>query len=121
MKVTIQKQVGKTNLTFEIEMDKGRDALFNASFLASTPNVCGLCESDDVTFSGNKGGGYTFVKVRCEKCNATADMGEYKDGGYFWKQWEIYEKGKDGGRSSGNSEKPKEESSKEIDPKDIPF
>ena len=89
MKIQIKKQVGKSLLQFEVDEPKGRDALFNAGFLASTPDECSLCHSKDVCLEGNKAKGYTFVKVACKKCGAKADMGEYKDGGFYWKQFSI--------------------------------
>jgi len=49
-----------------------------------------VCESEDVILSGNKAKGYTFVKVVCNKCDARAQLGEYKEGGFYWKEWEKY-------------------------------
>ncbi len=92
MKITIQKQIGRSVVKFETEEAKGRDALFTAGFLSSTPDTCGLCGSKEVNLEGNKAKGYTFVKVICTKCYGRAEMGEYKDGGYFWKKWEKFEK-----------------------------
>ena len=92
MKVLIKKQLGKVLLEFEVEADKGFDALFNASVLASMPDVCGLCDSEDVELTGNRAKDYKFVKVRCTACTATAMLSEYKAGGYFWKEFEVYEK-----------------------------
>jgi len=90
MKVIIKKTVGGTEYAFEIEGQKGLDVLANAGFLASMPGKCGVCKSENVHLASNKAKGFTFVKVICGDCNARAQMGQYKDGGYFWKGWEKY-------------------------------
>ena len=86
MKILVKKAVGKVQFEFEVEAEKGFDALFNAS----TPDVCGLCKSTDVVLTGNRAKEYKFVKVRCTSCTATSTLSEYKAGGYFWKEFEKY-------------------------------
>jgi len=90
MKIKITKLLGTTSIQFEVDEPKQKDALFSAGVLASTPIKCGKCESEDVILSGNKAKGYTFVKVICNKCDARAQLGEYKEGGFYWKEWEKY-------------------------------
>ena len=90
MKILVKKAVGKVQFEFEVEAEKGFDALFNASTLAATPDVCGLCKSTDVVLTGNRAKEYKFVKVRCTSCTATSTLSEYKAGGYFWKEFEKY-------------------------------
>jgi hypothetical protein len=90
MKISITKKVGNTSLVFQVDETKDIDALFQAGSIASMPTVCGHCESEDVRFTSNKAEGYTFVKVRCNKCNYSANVGQYKDGGFFWKEFEAY-------------------------------
>jgi hypothetical protein len=92
MKTTIQKQIGKSLIRFEVDEPKAKDALFMTGVLASTPDKCTLCNSEDVSLEGNKNSGYTFIKVTCKKCFAQAQLGDYKDGGHFWKKFEKYEK-----------------------------
>jgi len=89
MKIKINKAIGKTSVQFEIEKESEMEALFLTGFLASTPTKCN-CGSEDVEFTSNKAKGYMFVKVACKKCNAVSQLGQYKDGGFFWKNWEIY-------------------------------
>jgi hypothetical protein len=91
MKILIKKTIGNTEYTFEIEDEKGLEALSLAGFLAEMPSKCSLCGSEEVCLSSNKAKGYTFVKVKCLKCNARAQLGSYKDGGYFWKNFEKYQ------------------------------
>jgi len=92
MKIKITKLLGTTSITFEIDEPKPKDALFSAGVLASMPTKC-KCGSEDVILSGNKAKGYTFVKVICNKCDARAQLGEYKDGGFYWKDWVTYQGG----------------------------
>jgi len=93
MKIQIKKQIGKALISFEVDEPKEKDALFSAGVLASTPDECSLCKSKDVSLSGNRAKGYTFVKVVCGKCGAKADLGEYKDGGFYWKKFEKFNDG----------------------------
>jgi hypothetical protein len=92
MKVQVKKRVGSCEYVFETESEKPLDALFVAGFLSETPEICSLCGSEKVRLTSNKAGGYTFVKVRCEDCGGQANVGSYKDGGYFWKKFERWEK-----------------------------
>lgn len=95
MKINITKKVGDTTLQFQVEDPKDVETLFQAGCIASIPTVCGLCGSEEVSLSGNKKDSYTFVKVHCNKCGANSNMGQYKEGGFFWKQFEKYESHKE--------------------------
>ena len=90
MKVNITKKFGDTSLQFQVEEPKDVDALFQAGCIASMPTVCSECGSEDVELTGKKAEGYTFVKVSCKKCFAQSSMGQYKEGGFFWKKFEKY-------------------------------
>ncbi|MCK9370639.1 hypothetical protein M0R04_12075 [Candidatus Dojkabacteria bacterium] len=93
MKLTIKKQL--TNNVLEVEIDErdDKEALAKATVFMQK-DVCGLCKSDDITWESNKGqnekGSFTYIKRRCNKCNATSTLGSYKTGGFFWKAFEIY-------------------------------
>ena len=100
MKVNITKKVGDTTLQFQVEEPKDIDALFQAGCIASMPTHCS-CGSEDVELTGNKKDGYTFVKIKCHKCQKTSQLGQYKEGGFFWKQFEEY-KGKGLNAKSGD-------------------
>ena len=90
MEVKITKIINDINYTFDINEEKGLEALANAALFASMPDRCGLCGSEKVHLSSNKAEGFTFVKMLCEECGARANLGQYKDGGFFWKGWEKY-------------------------------
>lgn len=94
MKIIIEKNIGKSKLSVEVEGEKDIDALVKASTITSMPDHCTLCKSDQgVELVANKAESFTFIKVRCQnpKCRATSTMGQYKDNsGGFWKEFEIY-------------------------------
>lgn len=93
MKALIEKTIGKSKLTFEVEGAKELDMLTRVSGFTAMPDVCSLCKSTDVELISNKADTYSFVKVKCNKCTATSTMGQYKDeSGVFWKEFEIYQK-----------------------------
>ena len=91
MKIKIQKRLGTTTLQFEIDEPKEVEALAKAGMLASAPEICGLCKSQNITLLGKKAKGYTFVEVKCLECGASSSLGQYKEGGIFWKQWLKYQ------------------------------
>lgn len=90
MEVKINKTINGITYTFDVNEEKGLDALSSAALFASMPEKCNLCGSDKIHLSSNKAEGFTFVKMICEVCGARAQLGQYKDGGYFWKSWEKY-------------------------------
>lgn len=55
-----------------------------------------FCYSQRIVWESNKAktddGTFTYIKRRCLACGATSTMGEYKEGGFYWKGWEIYKK-----------------------------
>jgi len=96
MKITINKQIGKSKLVFETEGNKAIDALVAATAFTTMPDRCTKCGGDDVVLDSNKADNYTFIKVRCQNssCRATSTMGTYKDqSGHFWKDFEIFQGG----------------------------
>lgn len=94
MRIQINKLLGQDTYIFNIDKEKELDALADAGFLASMPSKCDCCQSIDVNLASNKAtsekGTFTFVYVRCNKCGAKAQLGQYKTGGFFWKKFEQY-------------------------------
>ena len=91
MKVSVKKSIGGSDFIFEAEEEKDIEAIAKVASLSNAPIKCGLCQSENVHLSSNKAQGYTFVKVLCEDCNGRSQLGQYKEGGFFWKEWEKYE------------------------------
>lgn len=91
MKIQITKKLGNTTYAFQIEEQKDLDALATAGFLASMPEKCGLCGSQNVVLTSNKAKGFTFVKVVCRDCGGRSQVGQYKEGGFFWKAFDRFQ------------------------------
>lgn len=93
MKIQVKKQIGKNELIFSTD-EPDFDKAMSEILPFSQPDYCGLCKNDKVIFEVQKGssdkGTFTYVKRKCLKCNATSTLGKFKDGGYFWKEWNIY-------------------------------
>jgi len=96
MKILIAKRLGNSTMSVEIEERQDKEAMLKAAFFL-TPDVCGLCDGINVIWEGRRAktdnGMFTYISRRCLKCAAQSTAGEYKDGGYFWKKWEIYRGG----------------------------
>lgn len=90
------------NADFEFEFDGSNlpEALYKASFLMDKDNVWGAgfesFKDKPVWFSVRKTKEGDFVYVERKSRDdagrfATSTMGTYKDGGHFWKAWELYD------------------------------
>jgi len=90
MKVRIQKKIGTSTLFFEVEAEKEVEVLNKTAGFTTIPEMCGLCKSTEIVLDSNRAEGYVFVKIKCLKCNARSQMGQLKEGGIFWKEWEKY-------------------------------
>lgn len=56
---------------------------------------CNLCNNEDeskFSVEPRQAKGYTFIKIVCGGCGGRSELGRYKDKGYFWKEFEMYEK-----------------------------
>lgn len=100
--MTIQgtKKMGEATYTFTVEAKDAKDALFQLAFLMDKDEVWGAGME---SFKGRQ----VYYKVRKtkdddiiyveRKCRdeagriASSTLGTYKQGGYFWKAWEIYD------------------------------
>lgn len=98
--MNIKIKLGNAQLEFE-----GRDfkeAVKEASAFSQS-TTCLLCKSKNVALDyryavakqgDNVGKGYDYYKVKCLDCNAERQLGQYKEGGFFAKRWEMPEYGK---------------------------
>lgn len=132
LKANISKKIGDVEYSFQVEEERGKNLLANASFFGDIPSKCGVCGSENVHLNMNKAkakdgsGEYTYLKVICKDCNARSQLGEYKSGGYFWKNWEEYKipsKSSDSYNTDNNEEDDydNEESENSEDTDKIPF
>lgn len=90
MQIRIEKKIGQSTLEFIVDEEKEVDVLARAAGFTTIPTSCTLCKSDNVQLDSNKAKGYTFVKVKCLKCGGRAQLGQLKEGGIFWKPFEVY-------------------------------
>jgi len=91
MQIEISRKIGDAVYKFTIDEKDELQALEMAGFVASMPKKCKLCGSDNIHLTTNKAKGFTFVKMICSKCNGRSQLGQYKEGGFFWKEWEKYQ------------------------------
>lgn len=95
MKITVFKKLNNATLEVEIDEKTEKEAIAKATFFTQ-PDYCGLCKGTNIVWNSNKAqakdgsGTFTYIKRKCLKCGAESTAGEYKDGGLFWKAWEIY-------------------------------
>lgn len=95
MKVKTQLNLGGVQYTFEIEERDEMDTLHKAAVLSSPRAKCNVCEdaglSNKKLTSNKDSEGNTYVNVVCLKCGAKSKLGQFKTGGYFWREYEKYE------------------------------
>lgn len=94
MIVKVNVKLGFASYQFEIDERNEMDALHKGIVLANPRRRCNECGNDnpaDMYFTSNKDkDGNTYVNVKCAKCGAKSKLGQYKAGGYFWKDFEKY-------------------------------
>ena len=100
MIVKVKFQIGKVEYEFQFDEKDEKDTLNKAITLSQPPVFCEVCSSEgkdaknpeDFKLTTNKDKeGNIYVNVK-HRCGARVKLGEYKVGGYFWKQpFERYE------------------------------
>lgn len=93
MEIKVQTKVGNTSYQFVIDDKTEMDTIHKAAVLGNMPSYCNLCKNNEhFALDSNKDKeGNTYVNIVCKKCFAKAKLGQYKTGGYFWRQFEKYE------------------------------
>lgn len=106
MQIEVKRTIGTNcEAKFLIDEKEDKDALLMLAFL-SEPLYCHLDGFKDKAVKlsarrvkgkeGTENAGKTFTYIQREAYNpetkqrATSVMGEYQEGGYYWKQWEVY-------------------------------
>lgn len=113
-KMTLQTKINARQiLTTEIEQPKIETCLLGLNALMAYDGKCGECGSEDVTLQVKRAKGYTFTEFKCLACGSRAQWGQYKDGGFFLKSWEMY-------APENNKYEAKEETKEEFED-DFPF
>jgi C1A family cysteine protease len=94
-------KLGGKNYVFEATDNVEMEALHKAIVLAhprGTCNECGNSEKELFDYTSNKDKeGNVYVNVKCygmteqgNVCDAKSKLGQYKNGGYFWHNFERY-------------------------------
>lgn len=105
MQITYRKALGNDTAEFIIDEKDDKKAFEMMTFLA-TPDHCWLEGFKDAKVfwearhakgkEGTPTAGQTFIYIERKARSAdgkwaTSQMGEYQDGGFFWKRWEVYD------------------------------
>ena len=99
MKVIVKSKIGSVIYQFEVEEQKELETLHKAIVLTSPRKKCNVCDSigyENKYLTTNKskdkeGETFTYINCKCAKCGSRSSLGQYKAGGYFWKDYEKYE------------------------------
>ena len=96
MKVSIQKRIGKSLVSFESDHEDFKMALAEVIKKSDAPEASGLCKSTDLALRQyvTKTGNYLYVKIKCNACQASSTLGQgLKDkNNFWWKEFEKFEK-----------------------------
>jgi len=120
MKIEVTTKIGDVVYKYHIEESNDLESLHKAIVLGNPPNYCPLCKNDnwfEMTSNKDKDANI-YVSIRCKKCNAKSKLGLYKAGGYFWHQYEKYEKKSNAEQAADKVVKPIEETTNNDD---LPF
>lgn len=94
MEIRVTTKIGGVVYQFLIDEKKDMETLHRAAVLGNPPCYCHECKNSEhfkLDSSKDKEGNI-YVSVRCKKCGASAKLGQYKAGGYFWHKFEQYKK-----------------------------
>jgi hypothetical protein len=95
MVVKVNLKLGGNSYQFEFDEKDEMETLHKAVVLSNPLSKCDSCGNEDrenMYFTSNKDKeGNVYVNVKCGSCGARSKLGQYKAGGYFWHQFEVYQ------------------------------
>jgi hypothetical protein len=98
MIIEATNKIGGKEYKFIIDERVEMEALHRAIVLTNPLDRCHSCGDvgfDNKHYTSNKDTeGNIYVNVKCSKCGARSKLGQYKAGGYFWKDYEKYDPNK---------------------------
>lgn len=119
---------GGVSYQFEFEEKNTMDTLHQAIVLSNPRRKCDACgnkDQDKFRFDTNKDtDGNIYVNNICRACGAKSKLGQYKAGGYFWKNFEKWEKSsseEDTSKEKAAPAKGNEDAGQEGSSDDLPF
>ena len=90
MKLEVVTKVNdRQTVTAVFEEDKISDALLQANALLAYRGECGVCNGKEITLQTKMAKEFQFVEFVCS-CGARSQWGSYKKGGWFLKDWSVY-------------------------------
>jgi hypothetical protein len=97
MQIKVTTKIGKVGYEFLIDESDDMKTLQMAAVMGNPRRKCNCCGNYDPTLfalDSNRSSSYLFVNVVCtaEGCGAKSKLGAYKEGGFFWNEFEKYEK-----------------------------
>lgn len=89
--------LGGVKYSFEFDEKGEMDTLHKAIVLANPKTYCNVCKNNDKNkfkLTSNKDTeGNTYVNIKCI-CGARSKLGSFKSGGFFWREFEVYDPSK---------------------------
>ena len=120
MKMKAKTILGGVTYEFLVDGELDKKSLHKLVVLSNPRKTCSSCDEvgySDKYFTSNKDKeGNVYINVKC-KCGARSKLGSYKTGGFFWHDYEVYQRPTE--KEETKSEQPPvpEEQNEE----DIPF
>ena len=94
MKAKVNFKLGHSSYQLEIDEPSAMDTLHQMAVLGNPPSFCHECKNNQYfRLDSNKDKeGNTYVNVICtaKGCGAKSKLGQYKTGGYFWRNFEKW-------------------------------
>lgn len=95
MRMKTRFQLGGATYELEVDEREEMEILHKAIVLSNPRRKCSECNElgyESKYFTTNKDKeGNIYVNVKCAKCGARSKLGQYKAGGYFWHEYEVYQ------------------------------
>ena len=94
MKIKASVKIGRVDYEFEIDERSEMEGLHKAAVLTNPRRKCNCCDNveqgrfkldSNIDKEGN-----VYVNIMCGGCGAKSKLGQYKAGGYFWREFEKY-------------------------------
>ena len=122
MKMTVTTQINAIQSVTMTVDGKMEECMRGLNAMTSFDGKCGCCQSGNVTLEFKEAKGFTFIEFHCHACQAKAQWGQYKSGGYFLKKWEKYNAA-GGNQSQGRTPDsyPDQDYGPPASDKDIPY
>lgn len=112
MRARVNVSLGTAKYQFDIDEKDEMETLHRIIVLGNPPTKCDVCSNDnpeEFKFTSNKDKeANTYVNVKC-KCDARSKLGQYKAGGYFWKEFEKYQRPTESTETTTKTSKAREE------------